>query len=242
MPREGMILSGIAVDSRIWFLSKCRLDLSLRRLGNELVFFGQMHQQRRMKRFNLSQIFLSIGAVIPDRGVDAVVAHGCHKDHQRAEAIAEQGDLAVAFREIAYCVDGVLDVLCARVSVISSVQTKAVLPVSLGGNVKVNSRLLPPEQVWRNRKEALFCQFVAGLADVGVHPEQLLQNDNGRSRQSLRPRDIGGKRAVMSFYGDVIFHCVLQRRPLSSGPPPMSSGSGGPLRASQVQPGGHTRG
>jgi hypothetical protein len=22
--------------------------------------------------------------VIPDRGVDAVVAHGCHEDHQRA--------------------------------------------------------------------------------------------------------------------------------------------------------------
>ena len=35
----------------------------------------------RMKPINLSQIFLSIGAVIPDRGVDAVVAHGCHEDH-----------------------------------------------------------------------------------------------------------------------------------------------------------------
>jgi hypothetical protein len=29
-----------------------------------------------MKPIDLSQIFLSIGAVIPDRGVDAVVAHG----------------------------------------------------------------------------------------------------------------------------------------------------------------------
>src|SRR4029077_15651667 len=125
----------------------------------------------------LSQIFLSIAAVISDRGVDAVVAHGCQEDHQPDEAIAEDGNSAVALREVAYCVDGVLDVLCARVSVISSVQTKAVLPVSLGGNGKVNSRLLPPEQVWRNPKEALFCQFVAGLANVGVHPEHLLQNN-----------------------------------------------------------------
>jgi len=56
--------------------------------------------------------------VIPDRGVDAVVAHGCHKNHQRAEAIAEQGNLTIAFRETAYCVDSVLYVPYARISVI----------------------------------------------------------------------------------------------------------------------------
>src|SRR5580704_11901872 len=32
MPREGMILTRIAEDRRHWFLSKCRLDLSLRSL------------------------------------------------------------------------------------------------------------------------------------------------------------------------------------------------------------------
>src|SRR4029077_6025028 len=36
MPREGMVLTRIAVDCRVWFLSKCRFDLSLRGLGNEL--------------------------------------------------------------------------------------------------------------------------------------------------------------------------------------------------------------
>src|SRR5580700_8061152 len=60
------------------------------------------------------------------------------------------------------------------------------------------------------------------LADVGVHPEQLLQNNDGGSRHGFRSCDIGGKRAVMSVYGDVIVHCVLLRR-RSSGPPPMSS-------------------
>ena len=83
--------------------------------------------------------------MISDRGVDAVAAHGCQEDHQCAKAIAEEGDLAVALREGAYGVDGVLDVLCARVSVISCVQTKAVLPVGLGGNAEVNARLLTPE-------------------------------------------------------------------------------------------------
>src|SRR5258708_22964711 len=169
----------------------------------------------------LPQILLSIAAVISDRGVDAVAAHGCQEDHQRAEAIAEDGNLAVALREVAYCVDGVLDVLRARVSDISSVQTKAVLPVSLGGNVKVNSRLLPPEQVWRNRKEALFCQFVAGLADVGVHPEQLLKNDNGGGRQSLRPPGIcrETRGIVFPVRGDL---CVwLLATPPSTLPPPL---------------------
>ena len=129
-----MILTRIAVDCRVRFLSKCRFDLSLRRLGNELILLGQMHQKGRIKPVDLSQIFLSVAAVISDRGVDTVAAHGCQEDHQRAEAIAEEGNLAVALREVAYGVDGVLDVLGARVSVISSVQTKAVLPVGLGGN------------------------------------------------------------------------------------------------------------
>src|SRR4029077_20617918 len=114
---------------------------------------------------DLSQIFFSIAAVISDCGVDAVAAHGCQEDHQPAEAIAEDGNPAVALREVAYCVEGVLDVLGARVSVIRSVQTKAVLPVGLGGNIEVDARLLPPEQVWRDRKEALLRQFVAVLAD-----------------------------------------------------------------------------
>src|SRR6202522_2168538 len=104
MPREGMILTWIAVDGRVLFLSERRLHLSLVSLGNELILFGQMHEKGRMKPIDLSQIFLSIAAVIPDRGIDAVAAHGCHEDHQRAEAVAEQGNLAVAFREIAHCV------------------------------------------------------------------------------------------------------------------------------------------
>src|SRR5271155_2594468 len=100
MPREGMTLTRIAVDRRVWFLSKCRLALSLRSLRNELVFFGQMHEKGRIKPIDLSQIFLSISAVISDPGVDAVAAHGCQEDHQRAQAIAEEGDLAVALREL----------------------------------------------------------------------------------------------------------------------------------------------
>src|SRR5277367_625062 len=176
-----------------------------------------------MKPIDLSQIFLSIGAVIPDRGIDAVVAHGCHEDHQGTEAIAEQGNLAVAFRETAWGVNGVLNVPYAGISVVSRIEAKAVVPVGLGGDVQVDAWLLPPVQVWSECEVTLFRQFIAVLANVGVHPEQFLQNDNGRSRQSFRPRDVGGKRAVTSFDIDAIFHCVLLRRPLSSGPPPMSS-------------------
>src|SRR5580704_16785494 len=162
-----------------------------------------------MKPIDLSQIFLGIAAVIPDRGVDAVVAHGCHKNHQRAEAIAEQGKLTVAFREPAHCVDGVLYVLYARISVISRIEAKTVLPVGFGRDVQVDSWLLPPKQVRSEREVTLFRQFVAVLANVRIYSEQLLQNDNGSSRYCLRPRDIGGKGAVTSFNSDLIFHCVL---------------------------------
>ena len=64
-----MTLTRIAVDRCVRFLSKCRLNLRLCSLGNELILFGHMHEKGRMKPIDLSQIFLSIGAVIPDRGV-----------------------------------------------------------------------------------------------------------------------------------------------------------------------------
>jgi hypothetical protein len=84
----------------------------------------------------------------------------------------------------------------------------------LGRDVQVDARLLPPVEVWSDRDVTLFRQFIAVLANVGVHPEQFLQNNDGGSRQSLRSCDIGGKRAVMPFYRDVIFHCVLLSRQL----------------------------
>src|SRR5271163_2763375 len=102
MAREGMTLPRIAVQRRIWLLAKCHFNSRLCGFGNELILLGQMHENGRMKPIYFSQIFVSIGAVIPDRGVDAVVTHGCHEDHQCSEAIAEQGNLAVAFREITY--------------------------------------------------------------------------------------------------------------------------------------------
>src|ERR1700721_4273216 len=173
-----------------------------------------------MKPIDLSQIFLGIGAVIPDRGVDAVVADGCHKDHQRAEAIAEQGNLTLAFRKTAGCVNGVLYVPYARISVISLIEAKAVIPVGLGGDVQVDARLLPPVEVRSDREVTLLRQFIAVLADVGVHTEQFLQNNDGGSRQSVRSRDVSGKRAVVSFDSDAIVHCVLLRSRCSSGPPP----------------------
>src|ERR1700759_2111461 len=137
-----------------------------------------MYENGGMKPIDLSQVFVGIGAVIPDRGVDAVFAHSCHEDHQRSKAIAEQGNLAVAFRETAYCVDGVFDVRDAGISVISLIEAKPMVPVGLGGDVQVDARLLPPVQVWSDREVALFCQFIAMLANVGVHTEQFLENDN----------------------------------------------------------------
>src|SRR5580700_5097107 len=141
MAGESMTLPRIAVDRCVRFLSKCRFNLRLCSLGNELILLGYMHEKGCVKSIDLSQIFLSIGAVIPDRPVDAIVAHGCHEDHQRAEAIAEQGNFTVAFREPAYSVDGVLYVPYARISVISRIEAKTVLPVGFGGDVQIDARL-----------------------------------------------------------------------------------------------------
>src|SRR5258708_14826128 len=92
----------------------------------------------------LAKILLSVTAVISDRSVDAV-AHGCQKDHQRAEAIAENGNLAGAPRQFGHDVDSVLSVPGAGVSVIGLIQTKAVFPIGVGGDANGDARLLPPE-------------------------------------------------------------------------------------------------
>src|SRR5271154_3316505 len=144
MPSEGVMLPRIAVDCRVSFAGECRFDLSLRRLGNELVFLGQMHQQRRIKPFDLAQIFLSIAAVINDRGVEAI-ANGGQEGHQSTEARVHDGNLTTAARELGHGVDGILYVPGAGVSVISLVEAKAVLPIGLGGNTEVDARLLTPE-------------------------------------------------------------------------------------------------
>ena len=138
------MLTWIAVDYRVWFAGKCRLDLSLRWLENKLVLLGEMHQQRRIKPVDLSQIFLSVTAVIDDRSVDAI-ARGRQEGHQPAEAIAEDGNPAGAPRQLGHNVGGVLNVPSAGVAVIGLIKAKPVLPVGLGGDAEVDARLLTPE-------------------------------------------------------------------------------------------------
>src|SRR5580692_3084987 len=65
VPREGVMLPWIAVDSRIGFAGKSRLDLDLRRLGDELVLLSQMHKKGRMKIVDLAQIFFGVGGHRP---------------------------------------------------------------------------------------------------------------------------------------------------------------------------------
>src|ERR1700732_3332302 len=101
MPSEGVMLPRIAVNCCVWFPGKCRLDLSLRRLGNELIFFSQMHQQRGMKAVEFAQIFLGVTAVIGDCSVGAV-AHGRQEGHQAAEAVAEDRNLTAATGQFSY--------------------------------------------------------------------------------------------------------------------------------------------
>src|SRR5271170_8070076 len=90
MSREGMTLTWIAVDRRVWFLTQCSFNFSLRCLGNEFVLLGQMHQNGCIKSVHLSQIFVSISAVIRDSAIDTLVAHGSQEDHECAETITRK--------------------------------------------------------------------------------------------------------------------------------------------------------
>src|SRR6202047_4056725 len=135
MPSEGVALTGIAVDCRVWLAGKSRLDLSLRGLGNELVLLSQMHKQGRTKIVDLSQVLFGVSAVIGDGGID-VAAHGRQERHQGAEAVALDGNLARALRQFGHCVQGVVNISDASVTIIRLIKAKAVLPVSLRRDAK----------------------------------------------------------------------------------------------------------
>src|SRR5260370_31803937 len=87
MPSEGVVLTRIAVDRRVWLAGKRRLDLSLRRLGNKLVLLGQMHEQRRVKPVDLPPLLLSVTPLIDDPSVHGA-ARARHDGPQPTQAIA----------------------------------------------------------------------------------------------------------------------------------------------------------
>ena len=117
VPREGVMLPRITVDSRIGFAGKSRLDPDFRRFGDELVLLSQMHKKGRMKIVDLAQIFFGVGTVIRDGGIDPA-AHGRQERHQGAEAIALDCELARAVRQPGHSVQGVPDIANADVAII----------------------------------------------------------------------------------------------------------------------------
>src|SRR5215831_12006349 len=103
-----------------------------------------------------------------------VAAHCRQECHQRTEAITLDSNLAGRLRQSRHTVDGVLYVLYTGVSVVGLIQPKAVPPISLRGDCKVDARLLTPKQVGGDRHKTLLGQFITGLADIGIYSEQLL--------------------------------------------------------------------
>jgi hypothetical protein len=86
--------------------------------------------------------------------------------------------LSLVLRQCSHGGQGVLNIPDAGVPVIDLIKLQAALPVSLRPDVEVNARLLTPIEVGRDRNIALLGQFVAGLTDIGINPEQLLQNND----------------------------------------------------------------
>src|SRR5580704_5870028 len=117
--------------------------------------------------------------MVSNGGVD-LMASRRDKSHQCAEAVALQGDLPGRLGQLHSGADRLRDIARAYVAIIRAVKPQTVLPVGFGPYVKIDVRLLPPEQVRRDRDESLLCQLIAGRPDVGVNAEQFLENDDCR--------------------------------------------------------------
>ena len=128
---------------------------------------------------NFAEVFFRVAAMISNGGVD-LMASGRDKGHQCAEAVALQGNLSGRLRQLNSGADRFHDISRACVAIIRRVKSQTVLPVGFGPYVEIDVRLLPPEQVRRDRDEPLGCQLIAGRSDVGVNAEQFLENDHCR--------------------------------------------------------------
>src|SRR5258706_14958895 len=84
MPSEGVMLTRIAVDSRVCFSCQGRFDLGLRRLRDKLVLLGQVHEQPGLEFANLRQVFFPLAAMVSNRSGDFRTG-GCEKEHSAVQ-------------------------------------------------------------------------------------------------------------------------------------------------------------
>src|SRR5277367_5298837 len=115
--------------------------------------------------------------MVSNGGID-FVASGRDKSHQCPEAVALQGNPPGRLGQLDSGADCLRDIARASIAIIRSVKPQTVLPVSFRPYVKINVRLLPPEEVRRDRGVSVSCQLVASRPNVGVNTKQFLQNDH----------------------------------------------------------------
>src|SRR5271154_354780 len=179
MPGERMTLARIAVDSRVGFSCEGCFDLGLRLLRDKLVLLAEMHEQWGLQSVNFGEVFLRIGAMISNGGVD-FVAGGRYKDHQGTKTKSKQSNFSTRFFKLNGSTNRFHDVPHTRVAIKRRIKSETVLPAFFRRYVEINSRLLPPEQVRCDRDKPLGRQLIAGRSNVGGNTKQLLKNDHCR--------------------------------------------------------------
>src|SRR5277367_3761581 len=103
-----------------------------------------------------------------------MVSNGCidlmasrrDKGHQGAEAVALQGNPPGRPGQLDGGADCLRDIACAGVAIIRPVKPQTVLPVGFRPYVEINVRLLPPEEVWRDRGVSLGSQLIASRSNI----------------------------------------------------------------------------
>ena len=147
--------------------------------------------------------------MIGDRGVDRM-ARGGQIGHQSAEAEAHHPDLP------GRALDGTRGgqrrhhVADADIAIIGRIEREPFLPFLRGPAVEVDAGFLTPEQVGRDRDEPVRRKLAAGLTNILIHAEDLLEYNDNRRGAVRRPGDIGREFAAFGCYADRLVHHVLR--------------------------------
>ena len=78
----------------------------------------------------------------------------------------------------------------ARLVLTAAHQLQRRVEFGLDIGVELDARLLAPEQVGRQRKVAIGGEAVALATNAGIHPEDLLDHHDGRTRWSIGSRTV----------------------------------------------------
>jgi len=195
---KAVVQPRVVVDRHMWVGVQPFMHRLLLLGRDEAIGHRHVEQQRPGDRMAFVQHVGNADAVVAHRRID-VGPRRRLVGHLAAHAVADEADLGHA-RLAPDPANGRLDVANAGIEIMPAKQAER--PLELFGyiGIQLDPFHLPPEHVGGDGEISLAGEMVGLLADAGVHPEDLGDDDDCSLRRARGPRHIG-REIPVAFVG-----------------------------------------